>query len=68
MVHLNAGIQNVVEKARKDALRREQVLRTKRAQLEEYETQFYKEMSIFQSNPKPDAGQESMHYHMVDGY
>lgn len=38
MVHLNQGVQSAVEKARKDALKRDQILKYKKEALAQYET------------------------------
>ena len=50
MIHSNTGVQNVVEKARKDQKRRSDLLKQKKSEVEKFEKQFYQEMSDYLGN------------------
>ena len=68
LIHKNIGVQSVIEKARKEAHKKIQLLASKKEQLKKYENQFYKEMSYFSHNPQPDIDQTTRMYHLVEGY
>ena len=68
LAHPNPAIQGMVEKARKDAVGRQQLLKAKRQELERFERDFYEEMSHFRVEQPPDENQESQSFHLVDDY
>jgi hypothetical protein len=68
MIHKNIGVQSVLEKARKEAHKKIQLLATKKDQLKRHESEFFKEMSYFTHNPTPDVDQETRMFHLVEGY
>jgi len=68
LAHPNPQIQGMVEKARKDAVGRQQLLKAKRQELERFEKEFYEEMSQFKAEQPPDENQESQSFHLVDDY
>lgn len=58
----------MIEKARKEAHKKIQLLANKKDQLKKHESEFYKEMSYFSHNPVPDVDQEARMFHLVEGY
>ena len=55
----------MLEKARKEQILREKLLRHKKQKLAEFETEFYNELS---RPKKVDNDMETRNYHLVDGY
>jgi len=68
LVHKDNSLQSIVEKNRKDAIRRQELLYTKKKELEEFEIMFYKEMSMYDPMDMPDPDSETKCFHMVDKF
>jgi len=68
LVHKDSGIQSIMEKARKDAIKRQEILNQKQKQLETFEKYVYKEMTLFDADQLPEPDSESKAFHMVSGY
>lgn len=69
MIHNNTGVQSIVENARKDQKRRQELLKQKKQQVKNFEKQFYEEMSNYIGNGEhADHDQESKNFHLVENY